>query len=258
MKHYITLLATIFIMSGALYTNAFGDQKPFYAITVLTSGDDALVDAIKQYSDLTKADENSWKYSWVPGLAAFTRWRVMSKIEEYLKVCRGIMAKTIKFHMYTPAQKCNAFDNLEQQGVIAQALLGQIGANRVTNSDLYQELGKFINIHREAKRRLDCSAVKQEQESNEEKELKRIKAQAKIDKIKWKARALKWEWAKSVGSTAFQGAKWIAQTINENSAPLISAAAAWYVYDKLFGTRRPATTPTWYETFLGTSAAPGK
>lgn len=245
MKHYITLLVTVFM----LYTNAFGDiSKPFYSIEVKTTGPDAIVNAIKEYSDVTKADEDSWKYSWVPGLAAFSRWRVRSKIEEYLKVCRGIFkhnaGETFKrwknAYSLNLAPLCNALDNLDQQGEIALALLGQIKVNRTAEYSLYKELENFIEINQKLKVHFNCFAVKRQQESNEKKELKKAKVQLKTNKLWWETWALRWGIAKSVGSTAFQGAKWLAQTINENSVPLFSAAAAWYFYDKLFGTRRPA------------------
>src|ERR1700722_5857402 len=69
MKNYIRMMLVVAFIAG---THVFAAQN---SIVSVSSGPNSLVDAIKQYSDITESDVDKWKFLWlgemsaIPGLA---------------------------------------------------------------------------------------------------------------------------------------------------------------------------------------------
>jgi hypothetical protein len=249
MKHYMTLFAVIFLVHcGSVSAAGFRDTIT-YPLTITTSGDDAIVNAIKQYSNLTESDENSWKFSWVPVVGSNIHDRVMDKVRNYMRVCRGLLLANSYFNdaralmgwfaSRNVIEVCKALDNLEKQGGHALALLGQVGT--MGERMLYEnELNRFVVNIKTNKNVMShtCSAIEHEKSFRAQQDVNKARNTLEYNKAWWKTMALRWKMAKEMGTAAFNGAKWVAQTINENSAPLLSVGAMWFAYDKLFGTSR--------------------
>jgi len=250
MKRYIAVLAVIFVVNSGLYlsADAFQGDTTFYTIVITSSGDDSIVNAIKQFSDITKADENRWGFSWVPVVGSTIRDGMITKVREFLRVCRGLSLASGGFNhsnvflsTHKLVEVCRALSNLDDQGRSAQALLGKF-ANGAERNLYGPELTKFIMNIRKNKDLIKplCDQIKQTKVTKSEKQLQTQRNLLEVNKLWWQTNQLRWKMAKDMSTQAYKGVKWLAQTVNENSAPLLSAAAMWFVYDRMFGTRRPA------------------
>lgn len=256
-KSYISVLMLVaftncwaFMPNNQRNTSAYQDTV-VYNVNVTTTGDDALVYAIQQLSTITEGDTNRWGFSWVPVVGASIRDGMIIKVRDFIRTCRGIeMARNYFvdqgalmawFPTYKQVQICRALKNLDEQGEAAQALLGRFGTE---GEKLFyrDELSRFIgNINRNRNLMAPvCGQIKQHKITKAARQLQVQRNELDANKMWWRINQVRWDMAKDIGTQAFKGAKWIAQTVNENSAPLLSAAAMWFVYDKMFGTRRPA------------------
>jgi hypothetical protein len=70
MKNYINLLVIALVLSGSYsYADMLSAAQTNPVIILpITTGPDSIVDAIKQYSNLTDADVNQWKFLWLGAL----------------------------------------------------------------------------------------------------------------------------------------------------------------------------------------------
>lgn len=227
-----------------------------YPLVIATSGEDRIVDAIKRHSDLTEADEKRWTFSLIPYIGSTIHDGLIVKVRDFMRVCRGLeLAKSwfnnqdvlmAWFRGYEIVEVCMALDNLSQQGKYAKAVLGKVGT--VGEKNLYEkELDEFIENIKINKQLMShaCNRIKQQRVAEEQQEghlsdvaVRRERNKFEANKLWWQTMALRWKMTKEVGTTVFNGAKWLAQAANEYSGPLVGGAVMWYVYDKLFGTRR--------------------
>lgn len=249
MKRYMTILAVIFFVNcGSMSAVGFRDTIT-YPLTITTSGDDAIVNAIKQYSNVTEGDENSWKFSLVPIVGPSIHDRMMDKVRNYMRVCRGSVLANSWFNSTQVLMRwfasrnvievCKALDNLEKQGGHALALLGQVGT--MGDRMLYElELNTFVTNIKTNKNLIShtCNIIEQEKSRRAQQDVNEARNTLEYNKTWWKTMALRWQMTKEMGTTAFNGAKWLAKTANEYSSSLLSVGAMWFVYDKLFGTSR--------------------
>lgn len=228
-----------------------------YPLVIATSGEDRIVDAIKRHSDLTEADEKRWTFYWVPFVGSSIHDGLITKVRDFMRVCRGLeIAKSwfnnqdvlmAWFRGHDIVEICKALDNLSKQGGYAKAVLGQVGT--VGEKNLYEkELDKFIENIKINKQLMShaCNRIKQQRAAEEqqegfksEQEVRRERNKYEANKVWWKTMALRWKMTKDVGTAAFNGAKWALEKANENGVPLLSAAAVWLVYNKLFGASQP-------------------
>jgi hypothetical protein len=257
MKSYMSILVIVFLAHcGGLFLSMQAAQNMGYVpfpivINIGSSEDSGIVDAIKVHSDLTDADEKSWQLSWVPFVGSNIHFSKIEKVRKYLGVCAGWFYNTNNpmshYGNYEAVQVCKATDNLIMQGLHARAVLGKFGT--VAEKGMYSNwLEHYISRLKNNKAQIAslCNTVKQSKEAEKQRKankeqlnIQRERNRVELNKAWWRTQQLRWQVAKEMGTSLFNGVKWVAKTVNENSAPLASAAAMWFVYDKLFGTTRP-------------------
>ncbi len=232
------------IMTAPLPAHMIGSQST-YDIQITAYGDDALVQAIHKYSYLTKADVDKWKYSWVPGLREYVRGSVMDKIRNFVIVCNSLYFVKNLFQTsqdlmdaaqanWTSQRICLALNDLEKQADYALALFGDLGAITFVEQQWKNEINGYIKNIRINKSLLRCPELKVAKKDKEAKKLKEEENKLKYNKLWWQNMQLRWKVAKDIGNNVFNGTKWLIQTANEYSAPLLSAGAVWFAYNKLF------------------------
>jgi hypothetical protein len=251
MKRYITMVAVILVVNCGIYVsvNAFQGDQTAYRINITTPGDDAIVNAIKEYSDITESDVNRWGFSWIPVVGSTIRDGMITKVREFLRVCRGLSLANTGFNnsnnltalyaTHNVVRVCRALKNLDEQGDIAQALLGRFA--NVAEKNMYgAELARFItNIKQnKAVMKQSCGQKKQKIVTKAAEQLQTQRNLLEYNKLWWQTQQLRWKMAKDMSAQAYKGVRWLAQTVNENSVPLFSAAAMLFVYDRMFGIRR--------------------
>jgi hypothetical protein len=265
MKHYKIILVMVFFVNYGLSVSAdaFQGDATAYTISITTIGDDTIVDAIKRYSDIAETDVARWGYSWIPLVGSNIRDGMIVKVRDFMRVCRGLFKDSTSLmswrSLYDDTQVCRALNYLYKQGESARALLGRFG----TQGEKYlynTELNTFIGYIKDNKKLMAgiCDQIKAKKEVKSQKQVKTQRDQLEYTKLWWRTQELRWKMAKDMSTQAFKGVKWIAQTVNENSTPLLSAAAAWYFWDKLMGTRRPEKQRTWGEMLWGSSSGSTK
>jgi len=259
MNRYIQALGLVFLMNGGfsyiVAAPSAAGQNAFatYDIQISGYGDDALVQAIQQYSNITKADVDRWKYSWAPFLGSYVRGGVMDKIRNFVIVCNSLdfiprkfqsgddLMGNVKDANWTYQRICLALRNLENQGEYALALFGKFGTIGQQEQQLKYAINEYIKNIRHNRLILGCSNLKEQKKDKEVKKLKEEENKLKYNKLWWQNMQLRWKVAKDVGANVFKGTKWLVQTAHEYSAPLLSAGAVWFAYNKLFGL--PQTVP---------------
>jgi hypothetical protein len=280
-RHIIGLVMVMFGSYGSYF--AIGERP--YTIVVTTSGENNIVDAIQKYSNLTKYDEDRWKFSQVPFVGQYIRNGIREKIRNFIKVCQNLnLVNTIfqngqQLIQAVPANWkiaaiCRAFDSLESQGDSALALLGQIGVMSSEEQGWYEAInGKpafhgqpghvgYLKIIEWNKGLLavQCQAIAQNRESKEQRDLRNARNKYEANKLYWEDMRLKWKMARDVSSGAFNTAKWMANTaynmsVDKPGVSLMSGIALLYFYNKLFVTPYPVID-TSYVLPLGKSSFP--
>jgi len=265
MKRYLVMLMMVFSLKMAANASPeFEDVQTSlqkvgitpYKVNVISTGPDAIVQAIKQHSDITEADVNRWTFSWVPFVGSTIRDVKINKVKKFLAVCTDFPLANIT---YTSTENlvsaltwqnissnykeiCSALKNLQDQASYASRLLNQVQDSSNNDIPVYRILlGKFTNnIGANINRMTDiCSGVKVRKKSKMEVLRKEQLQQLDYNAAWWKMNAVRWKLAKDMGAQTFRGVKWLAQTVNENPAPFFTAAAMWYVYNKMLGTGKP-------------------
>ena len=245
MNRYIPIVGIIFLASAVLSTITASQQKT-YRIAVAGTGKEALVDAIKRYSDITKKDVNKWKYSWVPGLGGYVRSGIIDKISKFIAVCEDMPIAKNKFSTsedlwsqvpvnWNINRVCLALKNLEQQGDYALSLFGSIEVSGTTEEKWFDSIQEYIKNIRHNRSMLGCSQLKESKQEKEDRQQNSELQKLLFNTVWWKNVQLKWKIAKEVGQNVFAGTKWLVQTANEYSAPVLSAGAVVFAYHKLFG-----------------------
>jgi hypothetical protein len=253
MNRYIQALGLVFLMNGgfsyiqtAPASGNVAASQATYDIRITGHGAEALVQAIHKYSYLTKADVDRWKYSWVPGLGDYVRGRIMDRIRNFVTVCNSLYFVRNEFQTsqdimrqapsnWTSQRICLALNDLYKQADYALALFGDLGAITFIEKQWENAInGYFANI-RENKKILACPELKVTQKDKAAKKLKEEEHKLKYNKLWWQNMHLRWKVTTDIGSNLFKGAKWLAQTAQEYSAPLLSAGAVLFAYNKLFG-----------------------
>jgi hypothetical protein len=229
--------------------NSYRDTTE-YPIIITTSGDNAIVNGIKQRSDITQADESRWGFSWIPIVGSSISSGMIAKVRNFMRVCRGsVLAKgwfnstdVLMTHFVgrKPIAVCNALNNLDQQGEYALALLGRFGTTveQGLYSDELLQFIKNIQVNRQLMSNM-CGSIAQQKIYEEQQKLQQEHNKLEYNKNWWKMNQLRWQMAKDMGTTAFNSAKWLAQAANEYKGTLASGAIMLFVYDRLFGISRP-------------------
>jgi len=153
MKHYISMTIAIIILNMGVLVGA--EVK----ITPTTVGDNSIVNAIKQHSNITQAYVNRWKPFglWIVGPSL--RSGVFDAIINYIRVCKSLDLARVAFETeeslmksfpinWTVGALCAALKNLKDQGMYALALLAQIddGSGMYKKSS-YKELSDTITSY---------------------------------------------------------------------------------------------------------------
>lgn len=245
MKNYMKALGFIFLIGGE-FLYGIQASEATYDIKITSYGDDALVQAIHNYSYLTKADVDKWKFSWAPVVGEYIRGNMMDKVRRFVTVCNSIYFAKYWFQSsqdlmsrapgnWTSQRICLALNDLEKQGDYALALLGDLGAIGSYEQQWEKAIEIYIKNIKYNQSILGCSGLKVEQKKKAAKKLEEEENKLKYNKLWWQNMQLRWKVAKDVGKNVFAGTKWLVQTANEYSAPLLSAGAVWFAYNKLFG-----------------------
>lgn len=247
MKRYMGLSVIIFLMN-VVFFSVNSVQAP-YDIQITTYGDDALVQAIQYYSNLTKADVDRWKYSWAPSfIRDYIRNGIAEKIRSLVTVGQSLVFVHSWFQNsndfiqslpanWTVTRVCLALKNLEKQAEYALALLAQIGTITDEEKQWKGLLDGYIKNIRYNKQLLGCDQLKQMQQTKEARKLQIEKNRQEFNKLYWKSFYIQWKMAKDMSQSAFKGLKWIIQTVHEYSTPattLVSAATLLFIYNKMF------------------------
>ena len=246
MKRYITMVILVVFASSGSFLCGMGNNS-FYNTSVKVSGEDSIVNAIQQYSNLTEGDETKWTFSWVPFVGSYVRGGTIEKINKFVNVCSTLIianswfndenALLAWFPRHKPKAVCNALKNLEEQGVHALTLLVQMGVGNNDVLGLHKEIEGFLANIRWNKSLLatNCGQIKQKIKTKVQQKQREELTREEFNRAWWKAQALKWKMAKEIGTQVFNGTKWAIQTANQYSAPLLSIGAVWFAYNKLFG-----------------------
>jgi|SRR4030095_2740040 len=154
MKHCISAVVAIL-----LFNVAFCSMGAEVKIVPTTIGDNSIVNAIKQHSNITQAYVNRWKPFglWVVGPSL--RSGVMDAISNYIRVCKSLDLARVAFETeeslmqsfpinWTVGALCAALKNLKDQGMCALALVAQIddGSGMYKKSS-YKELSDTIALY---------------------------------------------------------------------------------------------------------------
>ncbi len=267
MKHYKGWILSFLLIGCGSYFTVGKAVVSTYDIKITTKGDNALVEAIQQYSNITPFDVVKWKFSWAPYLGDYMRDGVITKIRNFIKVCQSIKLASERFpHALTlinafpghwkPKAICLALKNLEKQAEDAATLLSQVGV-RTTEEKSWEGQNGLIDIylkniqHNRAQFNATCTGIKLKKAAkidkklrDEQRLLQQQQNRAAADILYWENWRRKWKMAKDVGKNVFGGAKWMANTaynmsVEQPGMSLLSAAALYYFYNKLFGTNYP-------------------
>jgi hypothetical protein len=251
MKSFVRYSIVILMTCSLSIFTSFVPSAPAlerYDIQITTFGKEALLQAIQQYSNLTEADVDQWKLSWMPVIGTYLRNSALTKIENFVKVCRSLPFAWGWFnneaHLMTnvPAnwditKVCIALKNLDKQAEYALAILAQVATK--TEVKLQAEINGYLKNIQYNQRIFGCAQEKQSRENQEQARERNVldmqRRQEEVSTLYWHNWVQRWRLAKEVGNTAFGGAKWLIQTVHENSAPIISGAMALFIYNKLFG-----------------------
>ncbi len=262
MKRHTIILSMILFGS---YGSYWAVVEPPYKIAVKTVGEDRIVHAIQQYSNLTTSDVNRWTFSAVPFVGQYIRNEMREKIRSFVRVCRSIVFANKWFDSgnelirAVPANWklnaiCLALENLELQGDCALALLAKIGISTIEEQEWYDaingkndEFGRpvqygYLKIIEGNKGLLgtQCQIIKQIKADEKKTELQIAHDTLAANKLYWEDKRLKWKMARDVSSGVFNATKWAVQSaytmsIEQPGISLASAAAAYYFWNRLFG-----------------------
>src|SRR5438445_972806 len=128
MKRCINTIVATIVLSLCSYT--FGSQPTHYTIIPTTVGDNSIVNAIKQYSNITQAYVNKWKPFNVWIIGPSMRSGVVDSVNNYIRVCKGLKLAHISFEdeaslrsafpiNWTVEALCAALKNLQEQCINA-------------------------------------------------------------------------------------------------------------------------------------------
>lgn len=244
MRVYKRFLEIVFFMNIVFFS--LGAAQVPYDIQITTYGEDALVQAIQRYSNLTKADVDRWKFSWAPFVGDYIRSSMIEKISNLVKACQSLVfvhywfQKSSDLLARLPAhwnitRVCLALKNVEKQAEYALALLSQLGTLTEEEKQWKILINIYIKYIQHNKQLLGCVQLQQTQQTKDARKLQIEKDRQEFNKLYWKSFAIKWKMAKDVSQSAFKGTQWLLQTMHQNSAPLLSAATLWFMYNKIFG-----------------------
>jgi len=153
MKHYISMMIAIITLNIGVLVGA--ELK----ITPTTVGDNSIVNAIKQHSNITQAYVNRWKPFglWIVGPSL--RSGVFDAIINYIRVCKSLDLARVAFETeeslmqsfpinWTVGALCAALKNLKDQGMYALALIAQIDdGSGMYKKFSYKELSDTITSY---------------------------------------------------------------------------------------------------------------
>jgi hypothetical protein len=159
------------VLSWASYSLSSGSDQP-YTIIPTTVGDNSIVHAIQQYSNITKEYVNRWKPFglWIVGPTL--RTGAVEAIKNYINVCKSLKLAHYSF----PDEKslksafpinwsigalCAALKNLKDQGINALALIAQVGANSDDVKGLDAVITSYLAIieHNKNVLKANCAAL---------------------------------------------------------------------------------------------------
>lgn len=252
MKSFMQIIAIGF-MGSFLFVSTTVSPMGTYKIEITTTEENALVTAIQQYSNLTKADVDAWKFSWAPLIGRYFRGRIIDKINNFVKVCQSLLFVKYSFgnevhlrgyregDIYVPASWditmiCLALNNMREQAIYALALLAQVGTSEET--ELKEKINLYLTNINYNKTRLACQHWEHVKEIQEANKVIAARTKQEMDELYWRSMLFKWELAKQIGSNVFKGTKWLVQTAHEYSGPLATGAIIWFVYQKTFGLKK--------------------
>lgn len=196
MKRCINTIVATIALSLCSYT--FGSQLTHYTIIPTTVGDNAIVNAIKQYSNITQAYVNKWKPFNVWIIGSSLRSGVIDAINNYIRVCKSLKLAHVRFEdeaslrsafpiNWTLGALCAALKNLKEQGMNALALIAQVGVNSNDVKGLDDIITSYIAIidHNRNVLKPTCTELMKKRMEKQEKIMKNVLAQAEIEEKKW-------------------------------------------------------------------------
>ena len=154
MKHCISMVVAILLLNIG-----FRSMGAELKITPTTIGDNSIVNAIKQHSNITQAYVNRWKPFGLWIIGPSLRSGVFDAIINYIRVCKSLDLARVAFETeeslmqsfpinWTISALCAALKNLKDQGMYALALVAQIddGSGMYQKSS-YKELSDTITSY---------------------------------------------------------------------------------------------------------------
>jgi len=126
-------------LSLASYSLSSSSDQP-YVIIPTTVGDNSIVHAIQQHSNITQGYVNRWKPFQLWLIGPSLRAGVIAAIKNYIGVCKSLKLAHYSFPdeeslksafpiNWSIGALCAALKNLKDQGINALALIAQVGAN---------------------------------------------------------------------------------------------------------------------------------
>lgn len=218
MKYYGNVfLAALFCCLG--FDSLSGDKSldPLFVIIPTTVGDNSVVNAVKQYSDITQDDINKWKpfQLWLVG--NMIRTKVIDKVKNYIKVCASLKLahqafvdeKSLRdaFPLnWTTRSLCAALKNLKEQGMGALALVAQVGINSKDLEGATEQIHSYITIieHNRGLLKSTCAGLIKKKEVKETETLKLALDKVKLEEMKAKVVSAKLGIVQNVGGKALE------------------------------------------------------
>ena len=268
MKLNIRTMFFLGYLSLGVFFNAVGVGKPdsglLYTIIPTTVGDNAVVDAIKQHSDITEHDVNRWKPFglWFVG-ASIGMW-VEGKIRNYIDVCKSIELADKAFQDESSLRAlfpinwsmqgiCIALKNLKDQGLNALALVAQLATSSTAGvrqksliSQWQSEIAnhiKNIDHNRELLKNTCTELMKREREKIAE-SIKFETDMVKLDELRSKAVSARMGIVTNIGGYALKNAAELIKEGITNSGPTTLLGISLYLAKEMGLFKPSVSTPT--------------
>jgi hypothetical protein len=236
MKYYIQLTVAIIGLNIGSYSVCSQLNTP-YSLKLITVGDNAIVNAIKQYSNITESYVNKWKPFGLWLIGPSIRAGVVNVINNYIRVCKGLKLANYSFTdevslreafpvNWTIGALCLALKNLKEQAMKSLALVEQVGAESGDVKGIDSTITSYMAIidHNRNVLKPACAALTAKKIAKEAEAVKLALDKATINEKKVKS------WADKFG---------IVKTINMLIAPESAALLGLYYVAAQMGISNP-------------------
>jgi hypothetical protein len=202
-----TIVATIALSVGSYAVGS--SSAKLYIIVPTTVGDNSIVRAIQQYSNITESYVNKWRPFGLWVIGSSLRSGVVDAINNYIKVCKSLKLAHYKFPdeeslraafpiNWTLGALCMALRNLKEQGMNALALVGQVNGDDVQGLDAV--IASYLSIidHNRNVLKAACTALVQKRAEKQAEAVKLALDEATINEKRSKSWADKFNVLKTI------------------------------------------------------------